>query len=81
MPRQPRHSGQGELFPAPIEIVRVDPRERLGAHTRVHAVYRVRYGAEMRVHAVFHDRHGWYCEEHGAGCAAVRHVRASLAER
>lgn len=72
---------QGELFPTPVEIVRADPRERLGVRTRVRAVYRVRYGTETRVHAVFHDRHGWYCEEHGTGCSAVRDVLARIAAR
>lgn len=81
MPRPFRDTDQAELFPTPVEIVRADPRERLGSRTRVQAVYRVRYGPEGRVHAVFHDRHGWYCEEHGSGCSAVREVLARVAGR
>lgn len=70
---------QLELFPTPVEIVAVDPREAIGHGTHVRALYRVRYGTEPRPHMVFHDRHGWYCDEHGAACPACTAVLAQRA--
>ena len=66
---------QLEFFPIAVTITPLDPREVLGASTRVRGVWKVEYPGERRPHLVYHDRHGWYCEEHGPGCRSVKRVR------
>ena len=66
---------QLEFFPIAVTITPLDPREVLGASTRVRGVWKVEYPGERRPHLVYHDRHGWYCEEHGPGCRSVTRVR------
>lgn len=63
---------QTDLFPEQPIVDVLQPRERVGPRTGVLALLRVRLRSSDAPHLVFHDRHGWYCEEHGALCAAVR---------
>lgn len=72
-PRGPRFGEQFELFPARIEVERLDPRRQLGARTRVAGLWRVTIGGG-EPHLVFRDRHGTYCEAHGMDCRAVGFV-------
>lgn len=74
-----RSDAQIELFPVPVHVDVLDPKQQLGTGTRVEALWRVRIGDGGGTHLVFRDRHGTYCEEHGATCVAIRHVRAEQA--
>lgn len=71
---------QLDLFPTRPQVESLDPRSIVGARTGVQAVVRVRFAPSAPVHLVFHDRHGWYCEEHGAECAAVGVARAETGQ-
>jgi hypothetical protein len=62
---------QIDLFPERPLVERLDPRALVGPRTGVLDLVRVRLRSTDAPHLVFHDRHGWYCEAHGAGCAAV----------
>jgi hypothetical protein len=70
------NESQIELFAIPIHVERLDPKQAVGSATRVEAIWRVRIGDGGGTHLVFRDRHGIYCEEHGAGCRAVREALA-----
>jgi len=70
---------QLDLFPVRPVIDRLDPRAVVGPRTSVQAIVRVRLRASAPPHLVFHDRHGWYCETHGATCAAVALARDAVA--
>jgi len=72
-PRGPRFGEQFDLFPARVQVERLDPRALLGPRTRVAALWRVTIG-DGEPHLVFEDRHGRYCEAHGVDCRAVREV-------
>jgi hypothetical protein len=50
----------------------------VGVQTGVEHLVRVRSRPNDAPHLVFHDRHGWYCESHGAQCAAVALARAAV---
>lgn len=76
-----RGDAQIELFPVPVHVDALDPKQQLGTGTRVQALWRVRIGDGGGTHLVFHDRHGTYCEEHGATCVAIRHVIAGRGTR
>lgn len=65
---------QGELFPEPVRVERLDPRAVVGDRTRVRTVWRVTLGHGGEAHLVFEDRHGVYCEVHGRTCRAARAV-------
>lgn len=69
---------QLDLFPEKIEVMRLNPRAVAGQHTAVLEIVRVRFRAKEAPHMVFHDRHGWYCETHGARCAAVGVAREAV---
>lgn len=85
MPRSPRprpaertppdvvalRAPQLDFFPSRPIVDRLDPRTVAGPGTAVQAIVRVRLSPGAPPHLVFHDRHGWYCEAHGADCAAV----------
>lgn len=66
---------QLDLFPVRPVVERLDPRRVVGPNTGVEAIVRVRLRPNAPTHLVFHDRHGWYCEAHGAECAAVAMAR------
>lgn len=69
---------QLDLFPVKPLVERLAPKAVAGAGTGVTAVLRVRLSPQSGVHLVFLDRHGWYCEAHGAACAAVVPAREAL---
>lgn len=68
-------SPQFDMFPEKPEIMRLNPRAVAGEKTSVLDIVRVRMRSTEAPHLVFHDRHGWYCEAHGASCAAVSLAR------
>ena len=70
-----RVSTQMDLFPVAPVIDILDPLVVVGARTGVEHLVRVRPRPNDAPHMVFHDRHGWYCEQHGAQCAAVTLAR------
>ena len=70
-----RVSTQMDLFPVAPVIDILDPLAVVGARTGVEHLVRVRPRPNDAPHMVFHDRHGWYCEQHGAQCAAVTLAR------
>jgi hypothetical protein len=67
---------QFDLFPVIPVVEKLDPKRVVGTNTAVQDVVRVRIRPTEPPHLVFHDRHGWYCEAHGAHCAAVAIARA-----
>jgi hypothetical protein len=78
MPRRAESPDQFSLFPDPVSIEVLDPRQAIGPQTAVEQLVHVRIGAGA-LHRVFHDRHGWYCEEHGPRCRAVPLARGHAA--
>ena len=75
-PRGPRFGEQFEIFPAKVQVERLDPRRILGARSRVAGLWRVTIG-DAEPHFVFEDRHGRYCEAHGVDCRAVRETHSA----
>lgn len=69
---------QLDLFPTRASVETLRPQAVSGPRTGVKAVIRVRIAPTAPAHLVFHDRHGWYCETHGASCAAVGLARAEF---
>lgn len=68
---------QFDLFPVIPVVEKLDPKRVVGARTAVVDVVRVRIRPTEPAHLIFHDRHGWYCETHGAHCAAVGIARGT----
>lgn len=62
---------QLDFFPEKPEVVRLNPRTVAGQRTAVVEIVRVRMRSTEAPHLIFNDRHGWYCETHGAQCAAI----------
>jgi len=71
-------TAQFDMFPEKPEVMRLNPRSVSGAHRSAVEIVRVRMRSIEPPHLIFHDRHGWYCETHGAHCAAVSLAKALI---